>query len=59
MSVVERLERTLEREAPSWGIRPVPADRRTLRGLDFAVLWGDLSIGLLVVITGAPTSRRC
>src|SRR6266498_1621297 len=49
----ERLERALEREAPSWGIRPVPADRRRLSGLDLAVLWGDLSVGLLVLLTGA------
>jgi NCS1 family nucleobase:cation symporter-1 len=56
MSVRERLEhleRTLEREAPEWGIRPVPADRRTLRGFDLGILWGDLSIGLLVALTGA------
>jgi putative hydroxymethylpyrimidine transporter CytX len=49
----ERLERVLEREAPSWGIHPVPADRRRLSGLDLAVLWGDLSVGLLVMVTGA------
>ena len=49
----ERVERALEREAPSWGIRPVPADRRRLSGLDLAVLWGDLSVGLLVMVTGA------
>jgi putative hydroxymethylpyrimidine transporter CytX len=49
----ERLERALEREAPSWGIRPVPTDRRRLSGLDLAVLWGDLSVGLLVMVTGA------
>lgn len=52
-SVAERLKRVFEREAPTWGIRPVPADRRTLSGLDLAVLWGDLSVGLLVMVTGA------
>jgi len=52
-TVTERLERALEREAPSWGIRPVPPEHRRLSGLDFAVLWGDLSIGLLVLVTGA------
>lgn len=52
-TVTERLERVLEREAPSWGIRPVPPEHRRLSGLDFAVLWGDLSIGLLVLLTGA------
>jgi putative hydroxymethylpyrimidine transporter CytX len=52
-SVAERLERILEREAPAAGIRPVAVDRRTLSGLDLAVLWGDLSVGLLVMVTGA------
>lgn len=51
--VVDRLEHALAREAPSWGIRPVPPDRRTFGGLDLAVLWGDLSVGLLVMVTGA------
>jgi len=51
--VGERLERLLEREAPTWGIRPVPRERRRLSGLDMAVLWGDLSVGLLVMVTGA------
>jgi NCS1 family nucleobase:cation symporter-1 len=51
--LVDRLGTVLEREAPSWGIRPVPPDRRTLSGLDLAVLWGDLSVGLLVMVTGA------
>jgi nucleobase:cation symporter-1, NCS1 family len=36
-----------------WGIEPVPADRRVLSALDVAVLWGDLGIGLLVLVTGA------
>ncbi|HEX9235157.1 MAG TPA: cytosine permease [Actinomycetota bacterium] len=52
-TVTERLERALEREAPSWGIRPVPSEHRRLSGLDFGVLWGDLAIGLLVLLTGA------
>jgi nucleobase:cation symporter-1, NCS1 family len=52
-TVTERLERALEREAPSWGIRPVPPEHRRLSGTDFAVLWGDLSVGLLVLLTGA------
>ena len=52
-TVVQRLERALEREAPAWGIRPVPSEHRRLRGVDFAVLWGDLSVGLLVLLTGA------
>ncbi len=40
-------------EAPDWGIDPVPRDRRVLSGLDLAILWGDLGIGLLVLVTGA------
>jgi NCS1 family nucleobase:cation symporter-1 len=52
-TVTERLEQALEREAPAWGIRPVPPEHRRLSGLDFGVLWGDLSIGLLVLLTGA------
>src|SRR6266511_1778240 len=52
-TVTDRLERALEREAPSWGIRPVPPEHRRLSGLDFGVLWGDLSVGLLVLLTGA------
>jgi nucleobase:cation symporter-1, NCS1 family len=52
-SVTDRLEDALEREAPQWGIRPVPLSLRRLRPLDLAVLWGDLSIGLLVLASGA------
>jgi NCS1 family nucleobase:cation symporter-1 len=36
-----------------WGIEPVPAERRVLSALDVAILWGDLGIGLLVLVTGA------
>src|SRR5213080_1611498 len=52
-SVAERLEEALERETPHWGIRPVPDALRRFSGLDLAVLWGDLSIGLLVLVSGA------
>src|SRR5438067_109670 len=52
-TVTERLEQAFEREAPSWGIRPVPPEHRRLSGFDFFVLWGDLAIGLLVLLTGA------
>ena len=52
-SVTERLERTLEREAPVWGVDPVPPAHRHLSGFDIGVLWGDLSVGLLVLLTGA------
>jgi putative hydroxymethylpyrimidine transporter CytX len=52
-SVARRVERVLEREAPTWGIAPVPLERRSLGGLDLGVLWFDLSVGLLVMVTGA------
>ncbi|HEX9236788.1 MAG TPA: cytosine permease, partial [Actinomycetota bacterium] len=52
-TVTQRLERILEQEAPVWGVRPVPPEHRRLSGFDLGVLWGDLSIGLLVVLTGA------
>jgi nucleobase:cation symporter-1, NCS1 family len=35
------------------GIAPVPPERRVLTPLDVGVLWNDLSLGLLVLITGA------
>ena len=37
---------------PEWGIEPVPRDHRVLGFMDFMVLWGDLGIGLLVMLTG-------
>ena len=37
---------------PEWGIEAVPRDNRVLRFMDFLVLWGDLGIGLLVMLTG-------
>jgi len=52
-TVTERIERALEREAPEWGIEPVPPEHRRLSGFDLGVLWGDLSVGLLVLLTGA------
>jgi nucleobase:cation symporter-1, NCS1 family len=35
------------------GIMPVPVEQRTLSAFDLGVLWGDLGIGLLVLVTGA------
>src|SRR5215210_5243350 len=40
-------------ERPEYGIEPVPPEHRTLSALDMGVLWGDLGIGLLVLVTGA------
>jgi len=39
-------------EAPPSSIAPVPPERRTLSTLDLAILWNDLSLGLLVLVTG-------
>jgi nucleobase:cation symporter-1, NCS1 family len=52
-TVTHRLGRLLEREAPAWGVEPIPPSRRSFSTLDLAVLWGDLSVGLLVIYTGA------
>jgi NCS1 family nucleobase:cation symporter-1 len=52
-TVTERLEQAIEREAPTWGVRPTAPEVRRLSGLDFAILWGDLGVGLLVLVTGA------
>ena len=38
---------------PEWGIQPVPASQRVLGFWDFLVLWGDLGIGLLVLLAGS------
>ncbi len=37
---------------PEWGIEPVAKSHRMLGWLDYAVLWGDLGIGLLVILAG-------
>ncbi|HEY7659027.1 MAG TPA: cytosine permease [Actinomycetota bacterium] len=50
--IAERLGRLMGGEEPM-GIRPVAAERRALGTLDFSVLWFDLSVGLLVLVTGA------
>ena len=38
---------------PEWGIEPVPRQQRVLGFLDYFVLWGDLGIGLLVLLAGS------
>ena len=40
-------------DVESWGIQPVPPDQRRLRSFDFAILWGDLAVSLLVMVAGA------
>jgi putative hydroxymethylpyrimidine transporter CytX len=34
------------------GLEPVPPEGRALSGWDLAILWGDLGVGLLVLVTG-------
>jgi nucleobase:cation symporter-1, NCS1 family len=38
---------------PEWGIEPVAAAHRTLGWIDYFVLWGDLGVGLLVLLAGS------
>jgi nucleobase:cation symporter-1, NCS1 family len=40
-------------ETPSWGIEPVPERLRVLGGFDTFLLWGNLSVSLLVIVAGA------
>jgi NCS1 family nucleobase:cation symporter-1 len=37
---------------PPSSIAPVPPERRTLSAFDLGILWNDLSLGLLVLVTG-------
>src|SRR6266508_5554058 len=41
------------RAPEDWGVQPVPVERRVLRPFDFAVLWGDLAVSLLVMVAGS------
>jgi nucleobase:cation symporter-1, NCS1 family len=34
-------------------IRPIPLDQRTMTTRDLAILWGDLGVGVLVLVAGA------
>ncbi|MBI3942180.1 MAG: putative hydroxymethylpyrimidine transporter CytX [Chloroflexi bacterium] len=38
---------------PEWGVEPVEKSHRILGFLDYLVLWGDLGVGLLVLLTGS------
>jgi putative hydroxymethylpyrimidine transporter CytX len=40
-------------DTEDWGIRPVPETHRRLRGIDFAILWGDLAVSLLIIAAGS------
>ena len=41
------------KDAPSWGIEPVPERLRVLSFFDSLLLWGNLSVSLLVIVAGA------
>jgi putative hydroxymethylpyrimidine transporter CytX len=40
-------------EAPAWGVEPVPERLRVLGLFDSLLLWGNLSVSLLVIVIGA------
>src|SRR3954447_15580033 len=40
-------------KTPSWGIEPVPERLQVLGLLDTMLLWGNLSVSLLVIVLGA------
>jgi len=40
-------------KTPSWGIDPVPQRLHVLSALDSTLLWGNLSVSLLVIVIGA------
>ena len=40
------------KEAPAWGIEPVPERLRVLGFLDTTLLWGNLGVSLLVIVAG-------
>src|SRR5436190_9275726 len=43
----------MAQQAPSWGITPVPERLRVLGFFDSLLLWGNLSVSLLVIVIGA------
>jgi len=51
--VSEIIEGLAARIPEDWGVEPVPPERRMLRPFDFAILWGDLAISLLVMVAGS------
>src|SRR5207237_1073532 len=52
----------MSEQTPAWGIEPVPARLRVLGFFDSLLLWGNLSVSLLVIVIGAllvpPLSLR-
>jgi nucleobase:cation symporter-1, NCS1 family len=43
----------MDDRTPSWGIEPVPERLRVLGLVDTMLLWGNLSVSLLVIVLGA------
>jgi nucleobase:cation symporter-1, NCS1 family len=43
----------VDERTPSWGITPVPERLQVLSTLDSLLLWGNLSVSLLVIVIGA------
>ena len=43
----------MKTEERTWGITPVPERLRTLSALDLTLLWGNLGVSLLVLVTAA------
>src|SRR3954471_6115435 len=43
----------IDEKTPSWGIEPVPERLHVLGLLDTMLLWGNLSVSLLVIVLGA------
>jgi putative hydroxymethylpyrimidine transporter CytX len=43
----------IDERTPSWGIEPVPERLRVLGLVDTMLLWGNLSVSLLVIVLGA------
>ena len=43
----------IDEKAPSWGIEPVPERLHVLGLFDSLLLWGNLSVSLLVIVIGA------
>src|SRR5579872_5687462 len=43
----------MDLETPAWGIEPVPERLRVLGFFDSLLLWGNLSVSLLVIVIGA------
>ena len=41
------------RKPPEWGIEPIPSKHRSLRGIEYFVLWSSLGVGLLVFSAGS------